>query len=61
MKLTITPATLMDYLLTKTVVTLRADDEEAKQFLAQLVESQRHAKRQARRERKAKRLKREWS
>ena len=61
MKLAITPSTPMDYLLFGTLATLRADDDEAKQLLARLLKAQKDAKRQARRERKAQKLKRDWT
>lgn len=61
MKLVITEATPMDYLLFGTLATLRADDDEAQQLLARLLKAQKDAKRQARRERKAQKLKRDWT
>lgn len=61
MKLVITQSTPMDYLLFGTLATLRADDDEAKQLLVRLVKAQRDAKRQARRDRRAQKLKRDWT
>ena len=51
----------MDYLLFGTLATLRAEDDEAQQLLARLLKAQKDAKRQARRERKAQKLKRDWT
>lgn len=61
MKLGITESTPIDYLLFGTLATLRADDDEAKQLLVRLVKAQRDAKRQARRDRRAQKLKRDWT
>lgn len=51
----------MDYLLFGTLATLRAEDDEAQQLLARLLKAQKDAKRQARRECKAQKLKRDWT